>query len=282
MIPKGSALLTDKVSGNSGIWDHNPAPGHSANWWDTIGFGNRDAYSNALAYRALLETAAMAERAGNPDDARSFRDHAQQLRLAYDATFYNPATGVLAGWKSEDGILHDYYFTFVNGAAITYGLIPGEQSDSIMNRMLGEMKKAGYTHFEYGIPGNLIPVRPEDYRTRDPRWGAPQKADGSDAFGVYTNGGATASMAYFTIQALYQLGRRKEADAILFPMLRAFDRKDFQGRGTNGMTKDWKAWDGTACGYEGFLADGYQTLLTVLSRSDKNSATHGLFRERPR
>jgi hypothetical protein len=49
-------------------------------------------------------------------------------------------------------------------------------------------------------------------------------------------------------------------------MLRAFEEGGFQGRGPNGKTYDWKAWDGTPNGYEGLLVDGYQALLAVLSR----------------
>jgi hypothetical protein len=30
---------------------------------------------------------------------------------------------VLAGWKSADGKLYDYYFLFLNGMAVTYGLV---------------------------------------------------------------------------------------------------------------------------------------------------------------
>ena len=50
-----------------------------------------------------------------------------------DKTFYNPETGVLAGWKSADGQLHDYYFTFVNGIAISYDLIEQQQAHAIMD-----------------------------------------------------------------------------------------------------------------------------------------------------
>ena len=32
------------------------------------------------------------------------------------------------------------------------------------------------------------------------------------------------------------------------------------------MSKDWKAWDGTCWGYEGFLVDNYYALLAVLDR----------------
>ncbi len=71
---------------------------------------------------------------------------------------------------------------------------------------------------------------------------------------------------YFTITALYQLGRWEEGDRILFPILRAFEEGGFQGCGPNGKTNDWKRWDGTPKGYEGLLADDYLTLLAVESR----------------
>jgi hypothetical protein len=42
---------------------------------------------------------------------------------------------VLAGWKSADGQLHNYWFTFVQGTAITYGLVDDKLANDIMNRM---------------------------------------------------------------------------------------------------------------------------------------------------
>jgi len=265
MDQDGDGLLEYPASGNSGSWPE-PIALRPANWWDTIGFGHQDAYSNALAYHALLGIAEMARRANQPEDARLYAARAEKLRSVYFNTFYNPATGVLAGWKSADGKLHDYYFLFVSSAAITYGLVPQDKANPIMDRLLAKMKEVGYTHFEYGLPGNLIPVRREDYVDHDKRFGGPEKADGSDGFEIYENGGATACYAYFTLQALYQLGRHKDADAILLPMLKGFEKGGFQGTAPNGMSYDWKAWDGSPHGYEGLLVDGYQALLAVLSR----------------
>jgi hypothetical protein len=262
---EGNGLLEYPASGNSGSWTEQITL-RPANWWDTIGFGHEDAYSNALAYHALLGMSEMARRANRPEDAQLYEARAEKLRSVFFQTFYDPTTGVLAGWRSTDGKLHDYYFTFVNSAAIIYGLVPQDKANQIMDCLLAKMKEVGYTHFEYGLPGNLIPIRREDYVDHDKRYGGPEKADGSDGFEIYENGGATACYAYFTLQALYQLGRREEADAILFPMLRGFEEGGFQGRGSNGMTYDWKAWDGTPHGYEGLLVDGYQALLAVLSR----------------
>ena len=264
-MDKGTGMIEFPVSGNSGTWDKKFSL-HAANWWDDIGFGHLDAYANALAYKSLLDMTELAKRANQPEDAKLYASRAEKLRSVYYDTFYNPATGVLAGWKSSDGKLHDYYFTFVNGVAITYGLIPTDKANKIMDHMLAKMKEVGYTKFEYGLPGNLIPIRQEDYLEARQDWGGGKKADGSDGFQIYENGGATACYAYFTIQALYQLGRHNEGDAILFPMLKSFEDGGFQGSAPNGRSYDWKTWDGKPYGYEGLLVDGYLTLLSVLSR----------------
>jgi hypothetical protein len=117
------------------------------------------------------------------------------------------------------------------------------------------MKAVGYTYFSYGLPGVLIPVPHKD-----------SFGPADDPFQVYQNGGATGSFAYFTLQALYQLGRRADADAMLFPMLEGYEKGGFQGFGPDGKSYDWKSWDGAPHGYEGILVDNYQALLAVLSR----------------
>ncbi len=258
----GDGLLEYPETRDSGPWPWN----HPANWWDTIWFTNKDAYSNALAYDACRKMAKVAQLAGKPEDERTYSARADKLRAAYPATFYDPATGVLAGWKDTSGKLHDYYFTFVNGMAISFGLVPRPQADRILDRLLAKMNEVGYTRFDLGLPGNLIPVRKADYGDGGIGSGEPQKDDGSDAFQNYENGGASACFVYYTIDALYQLGRRQDGDRILFPMLQAFEDGKFQGRGPNGKTYDWKRWDGTPMGYEGLLVDNYLTLLAVLSR----------------
>jgi hypothetical protein len=261
----GNGLFEYPYSGNSNSWV-DPAGKRPANWWDTIGFGHEDAYANALAYRALRGMEMLATRLEFKEDAARYQTAARKLRDAYFVTFYNPASGLLAGWKSADGQLHDYAFMFVNGAAVHYGLVPRDNADAIMDRLLAKMKAVGFTRFELGLPGNLTPVARKDYTLLDRRWGGGEKADNSDGFQIYENGGATACFAYFTLAALYDLGRTEDADRILMPLLGAFERGGFQGQGTNGMSNDWKAWDATPWGYEGLLVDNYYALLAVLTR----------------
>ncbi len=262
----GDGLIKYAASGNSGTWNEGQPKVRPSNWWDTIGFGYEDAYSNALAYRALLGMKRMAQGLHARADADRYGAAASKLHDAYFRTFYNPSTGILAGWKSADGSLHDYYFLFVNGIAVLYGLAPEDKAAGIMDRLWDKMEAAGYTNFRMGLPGNLVPVPRRDYAHKDPRYGGGIREDNADGFQIYENGGATACFSYFSIAALYKVGQRARADQILFPILDAFEQREFEGTEANHKSNDWRKWDGTAEGYEGFLSDNYYTLLAVTGR----------------
>ena len=256
----GDGLIEHPLSGNYGSWKNTQRP---ANWWDTIGFAHKDAFSNILAYRALKLFGEILRNANKPG-AQKYLNHAAKLKSVYFSAFYNSKTGVLAGWKSKDSQLHDYYFTFVNSMAISYGLVNSKQANMIMDKLLTKMKAVGFTDFSLGLPGNLIPVRKGDYTVPDHRWGGPSLEDGTDAFQIYENGGATACYTYFMVDALKKMKRNAEADKILFPILKSVREGDFSGKCDNGMSKDWKTWKGECWGYEGFLCDGYMVLLACM------------------
>ena len=88
----GEGLIEYPMSGNSGSW----APGvpvRPANWWDDIGFGHQDAYSNALAYHALIEMAELARQANQPTDAQLYSSRAEKLRSVYLHDFLQSRNG---------------------------------------------------------------------------------------------------------------------------------------------------------------------------------------------
>lgn len=261
----GNGLIKYGISGNSGIWPSGAPPFRPSNWWDTIGFGHEDAYANALAYRALADMAMMTIRIHKDDEAERYRTAATKLRDSYFQRFYNPATGVLAGWRSADGKLHDYYFLWVNGIAIHYGLVTKPQANAIMDKLMAKMREVGYNRFDMGLPGNLVSVALTDCvdNRENGRYGCGVRPDNSDGFQKYENGGATGAFAFFTIAALYDLGRKEEADKILFAMLGEYSRSGFDKRGVNGRSNDWRQWNGTPWGYEGLLTDNYYALLAV-------------------
>ena len=260
----GNGLIEYPSTGNTGdrpLRDKRPA-----NWWDTINFGHEDAYSNALIYHAARRFAALARSLGHAEDAAFFDGRAEKLRAAYVPGFFNPETGVIAGWRSADGQLHDYWFTFVSGAAITYGLVDAAEANAIMDKVLAKIAQVGYTRFDMGLPGNLVPVRKGDYVFHDnpPEVnGVPRLEDGSDGFQYYENGGATGCFSYFLVKALYALGRVEEARRIFHPMLKGYADGGFQGFDASGLSKDWRDWKGGGHGYEGLLVDNYFALLAV-------------------
>lgn len=258
----GNGLIEYSLSGNANSWKGD-ATTRPANWWDTIGFGHEDAYSNALAFRACRLLGEVANKLQRHGEAGEFFAAADRLKVAYVPTFLNPETGVLAGWRSADGMLHDYWFVFVNGMAIAFGLVERTRAHAIMDRLLARMKAVGFERFDLGLPGNLSPVRREDYTDLRRRYGGPERADGFDAFQIYENGAATHCHAYWTIKALYMLDRADDARRIFHPMLATFAGGGFQGFGANGMSKDWRDWQGNCNGYEGYLCDGFLALLAV-------------------
>lgn len=274
---EGDGLFKYAISGNSGIWPDGFPMIRPANWWDTIGFGHEDAYGNALAYRALRDLSMMSTKLEKSADAARYQAAAEKLRRAYYPRFFNPATGVLGGWRSADGQLHDYYFLWINGIAIHYGLVPKPQANAIMDRLLAKLKEVGYDKFTMGLPGNLISVALKDYvhKTPDGRFGGGTRPDNSDGFQNYENGGATGCFAFFTLAALYDLGRKEEADRILFAMLEGYDRAGFEGRDAKNHSYDWRRWDGTPMGGEGFLVDNYYALLAVPLRQSRKAWHNG-------
>jgi hypothetical protein len=262
----GNGLIEYPATGNFG--DRPLKSKRPANWWDTINFGHEDAYANALAYHACRMFADLARTLKHTEDAKLFEEKAAKLRAAYVPTFLNPATGVLAGWKSADGQLHDYWFTFVQGVAITYGLLDDKTANAVMNRLLAKMQAVGYTNFSLGLPGNLVPVKKGDYvyhNSPPEQYGEPRLDDGSDGFQFYENGGATGCWTYYMIKALFQLGRADDARHIFHPMLAGYAAGEFQGFGPTGMSHDWRDWSGGDHGYEGLLVDNYHALLAVLA-----------------
>jgi hypothetical protein len=261
------SLVTDKdanglieyhQSGNAGDCYFRPA-----NWWDAINFGHEDAYSNALAYRAFRGLAKMQRKAGKDEQAVRFEKAAEKLKAAYYKTFYNPDTGMLAGWKSRDGKLHDYAFTFVQGLAITYGLIDDEAANKLLDATLKKIKDVGFNRFDLGLPGNLVAIPPADYfqKFMKPRWDKHRHP-----FQTYENGGASANHTYYLLSAFYKLGRQKDGDMILLPILNSFNECGFSGFEGPWLSYDWMSWDGKPHGYEGLLVDNYLAVKAVLVR----------------
>ena len=205
----------------------------------------------------------MAERLGKKDDAARLAEKAGRIRAAYYRAFFNPKTGLLAGWKSKDGKQHDYGFAFVQGLAVYYGLVDAKQGNAIMDHLLAKMRQVGYDCFRYGLPGNLVAVRQEDYVTKDHHAGGSVSPDGSDGFQIYENGGARRATLTGRSGRCINWAARRTLAASSTRCWRAMPRAIFKVRAANGHSKDWRTWKGECWGYEGLLVDCYLPLLAV-------------------
>ncbi len=225
----------------------------SFNWWDDFAFGHKDAYLNLQAYRALEGMKKIFEKLH--EETHAIEQALSMFKQAFHSTFYNPETGVYAGWVSQDGRMHDYMFTFISSMAINEGLVPQELGIKMMRIMLTKMQEQGYDGV-YGVPGPLLPVAKEDKGTWDEmtRWGR------------YENGGLCGQAACHFLNALYHVGLRKEADDILFKMLATFEREYTHSGVFPGYVQsvDWRTKGGAPSGYN-YLADNYYFLLAAIT-----------------
>ncbi len=267
----GDGLVEATQSGNRGTLVQ---PGRSCAWWDALNCGHKDAYCNALIYRAWRCLADMERKLGRTEKQAHYTRLADKLKAAYVRTLFNPATGWLAWWKSADGELHDYASPVVNGLAIEYGLVKPAQGREILARLRQKMEAVGFRRFDLGVPPMLVPVLRADYLLPD-AIGCPKREDGADTVGQYMNGGITAGQVLHFLAAHYVVGDPAPADKILRAMLERQGRGEFQNgvRDEGGQGIDWTTWDGKPSGYEGYLADSFRFLQAVLLREAK-------FRER--
>jgi hypothetical protein len=245
----GDGLVESSIRlGNSGEHQWSTA------WADVISFGWKDAWANAVLFEAWTELTPALDELGETSLAARIRASTALLSANYLPTFFNEETGLIAGWRSRDGALHDYGFSLVNGAACSTGLLPVESAALIMGRLLGHWSDAGVDDWRNGIPLNL--------------WRVPEGDLGGVVFGLpmggYQQGGASHHGARVLVDALDRVGLETEAVALLTALAETIaDDSSFGGLGSG---VDWRMPDGTPSGYEGQLAEGFSILASAVRR----------------
>ncbi len=247
--------------------------------YDTINSGHKDAYGNALIYRAWRCLADLEKQLGRTKLQDRYTRCADRLKAIYFDTLYDPSTGWLAWWRSEDGKLHNLTSPMINSLAIEYGLVPPEKGREILNRLWEKVEETGFERFDLGLPLTLFPVRKGDYALPKPGkksrpHGAPEREDGTDTFGMYLNGGCMVSDAIHIITALQIVGEDQKANRLLQAMLERQVRGVYPNGGgfQNGIVDhypegaEFYTWSGETCGYEGFLTYSFSFLQAVFLR----------------
>ncbi len=241
-------LIESKQSGNRGTH----AFGDTA--WDTYSSGHKNAYVNALAYRAFGCLADLERRVGRTEQRDHYARRADRIKAAYYGTFYNPESGWLGWWRSEDGFLHDVHSDVPTSLATMYGLVDPDTGRRMLDVYWEALQEVGFRRFDLGVPLNIRPVHRDDQFAE---WGG-QKEDVSDTFGNYLNGGCCVSNTYFFLAANYTAGATERADMVLKAMLDRQERGVFPNGGgfQNGFVDryphgaEFFDWEGNTCAYE--------------------------------
>lgn len=283
-------LSESVLSGNPwGLRD----PDRSEFYLEYINFGHKNALTNALIYRAYHCMADLLQKAGDKKGARLYLALARKLQRVYAPTFYNSETGVLAGWISQDGKIHDYIFPFVNGVACAYGLVPREQGRMMLGRIIKKLKELKPKGWRWGVPVNLVPV--PDFDLMQPGMGIGDQGikyiksrgmdldydemglprlkdpDGAKSYrGRYDYNGATQTMlTAYLVMGCHAMGMEREAEWLLEPMMQAAAAGELQNglHVKSGGGAEHHDWDGNPTGYEGYLPEGWYFLLAALMKN---------------
>ncbi len=246
--PEGLAICAT-LTGNSGSFRW------SSNAMDVVGYGHMDAYVNAWTYRALRNAVPLLAALDRRTLAQKCRAAAAALKRAFPEYLLNPDTGWVAGWRSRDGQLHDYAFTWTNGPACAFGLL----EPAVARRALAGLErlraKVGAGSGECSIPFNLLPIDARDHML--------PKALGlrSSSFEMFTDGAKAASAATYYLRALAICGLKEEARRLA----RELDRGYAAGRwcGGAGSGVEFRCWDGMASGYEGTFVLSFGALYGI-------------------
>lgn len=247
--------------------------GDQGHWFDTyrLPAGVKEAHSTAVNYEAFLHMADMEEMAGHKDRADHYWQRAKLIKDNYLKTFYNPETGVIGGWRDKEGKLHDRMFPWVNGYAICAGLLDDKMANQILDRLLEQMKKIGFTQYQYGLPTNLLPLEKDEFNHH-----------GTKPWESYMNGSITPPYSNYVIMALYKMGRYKEAEQLLWPQVTSFDKGTFNSgvripyqQTRNPIGSAFYTWDGSSAHGEGYLPENWHTYQGIFAghygiRFDKN------------
>lgn len=253
----GDGLIESRQSGN----DASRPPRNPDMAWDCYSSGHKNAYINALAFRAFKDMADLEKQLGETSKEQHYRQRAEKLKSTFMKTFYNPATGWLGWWRSRDGKLHDIYSDVPTSLAVTYGIISIKEGRQMLQRYWKALEATGFNRFDLGAPVCLRPV---------PRL----EMEHYTEFQQFLNGGCCVSNTAYTIDAFYAVGMTQQADMILDAMLKRQKEGVFPNGGgfQNGFVDhmgygaevyDWK---GDPAGYEGYLIYCWNFLHSMLRK----------------
>ncbi len=267
-------LIESIHSGNAGTLRD---PDRADVWFEMMNFGGKNAWTNLLVYRAFLCLAEMLDSLGQESGASWYRMNAKRLRETFRTQMMGE-NGWFVSWVSEDGEVHDYCHTFINGMAVAYNIVDPNEGRPILSRVVAQSHRIGFTRWDLGVPANLLPCRQADMigprigidgKPVNDNFAWPEGLTEHAAFGHrYPNGTIHPTLVWPYLLGLQIAGLDAEADRILEAMISSAEAGVFQ----NGLVNagyggaEHFTIDGRTCGYEGFLPESWNFLMAAFTR----------------
>jgi len=131
--------------------------GDSSNYWDAYrACGYKSAYENILFYASLNAMADIENIRGNMSQESYYRSLASKANIAINDTFWDSSKGRYITSIDKNGQKHDFGMTFLNYMAVSYGLAPNSNAQSIYDWLDGKRTIAGDTSTGSDIYGKFI------------------------------------------------------------------------------------------------------------------------------
>ena len=143
-IDKASATLTDHTMPRDTYGDWCVPPESLDMIWsaDPNRVTNPELVSTAYFYYDLRLIARYAALLGKSDDATKYTDLADQVRDAFNAKFFDPATGVYGNGTQTSSVL-----------PLAYGLVPEDHREQVLDHLVGNILVKSDRHIGTGMIG---------------------------------------------------------------------------------------------------------------------------------
>jgi len=227
----------------------------SANYWDNLCFGYKDAYEGMLFLGVLKSMQGIYTMSGNSEKAETCSNLLFKAKTDYDATYWNSEKGRYICTVSKSGKVMDYGLTFLNTEALYYGAGNQSKANKIYSWIDGERVVEGDTLTGLGILDNfkISPVvntvaveSIKEYNETDRKyynwWHAPQ------AINPYTNakygqhcenGGTIFYTAFFENMSRIKYGKTESALQRFITIADEYGKDELMRDPKNDFAQEW-------------------------------------------
>jgi hypothetical protein len=137
------------------------------NWWDVVGFGGWDSWTNVWVVAAWDALADMKRWSGDTAGAAEFEALFERSKHAFNEKFWDVERGGYADWVDIQGTRHYHFFTATQSMAVLVGIANRSQTEAILHNFDALYEQL---YMQYNLtadqlwctPSNFLPLLPSE------------------------------------------------------------------------------------------------------------------------